>query len=143
MILIMRNEPNLRQSQIFITAIITMTCNEKRKLDTWSKRTQTNPIYSELVESTYPNPSSCLLHQRLKTKLLEHPPQKFHRQPHHICQTPLYSLDKCVPALLNRIRPRLVPPGLALNMPRYLLISQRLRVNRRALAFYNLHAVRY
>jgi radical SAM protein with 4Fe4S-binding SPASM domain len=52
----MRNEPNLRQSQIFITVMITTYYNAKLKLDTWSKRTQTNPIYGEqsrtnLIES--------------------------------------------------------------------------------------------
>jgi hypothetical protein len=40
----MQNEPNLKQSQIFITSIKTMSYNEKSKLDTWSKRTQTKPI---------------------------------------------------------------------------------------------------
>ena len=40
----MRNEPNLRQSQIFITLTSKMSYNEKCELDTWSKRTQTNPI---------------------------------------------------------------------------------------------------
>jgi hypothetical protein len=42
--LIMQNEPNLSKSQIFITSINTMDYNEKCKLDTWSKRTQTKPI---------------------------------------------------------------------------------------------------
>jgi hypothetical protein len=42
---IMRNEPNLGQSQIFITAVSTTSCSEKMKLDTWSKRTQTKPIF--------------------------------------------------------------------------------------------------
>jgi hypothetical protein len=40
----MPNEPNLRQSQIFITAMNTTSYNEKSKLDTWSKQTQTKPI---------------------------------------------------------------------------------------------------
>jgi hypothetical protein len=40
----MRNEPNFSKSQIFITIITTTSYNEKSKLDTWSKRTQTNPI---------------------------------------------------------------------------------------------------
>ncbi len=40
----MRNEPNLRQSQIFTTIVSTISYNEKLKLDTWSKRTQTKPI---------------------------------------------------------------------------------------------------
>jgi hypothetical protein len=47
MILIMRNEPNFQKSQMFITATVTMNCSEKMKLDTWSKRTQTNPIQSQ------------------------------------------------------------------------------------------------
>jgi len=41
---IMRNEPNFQKSQMFITVISTMDYNEKVALDTWSKRTQTNPI---------------------------------------------------------------------------------------------------
>ncbi len=41
----MPNEPNLGQSQIFISPMKTTDYNEKSKLDTWSKRTQTNPIY--------------------------------------------------------------------------------------------------
>ena len=42
--LIMQNEPNLRKSQMFITSMKTRDYNEKMKLDTWSKRTQSNPI---------------------------------------------------------------------------------------------------
>jgi hypothetical protein len=41
---IMQNEPNFSKSQIFITASSTRNYNEKCKLDTWSKRTQTKPI---------------------------------------------------------------------------------------------------
>ena len=40
---IMPNEPNLGQSQIFITVVLAMDYSEKSKLDTWSKQTQTNP----------------------------------------------------------------------------------------------------
>ncbi len=40
----MPNKANLGQSQIFVTPVSTMTYNEKLKLDTWSKRTQTKPI---------------------------------------------------------------------------------------------------
>jgi hypothetical protein len=40
----MRNEPNFSKSQMFITAISTRIYNEKFKMDTWSKRTQTKPI---------------------------------------------------------------------------------------------------
>jgi len=40
----MQNEPNFRKSQMFITAVSTRSYNEKCTLDTWSKRTQTNPI---------------------------------------------------------------------------------------------------
>src|SRR4030042_5644041 len=43
----MRNEPNLGQSQIFVTLMKTMNYSEKMKLDTWSKRTQTNPILKD------------------------------------------------------------------------------------------------
>jgi hypothetical protein len=39
----MRNEPNLGKSQMFITVISTTNYNEKLKMDTWSKRTQTKP----------------------------------------------------------------------------------------------------
>jgi hypothetical protein len=40
----MQNKANLGQSQIFITAVSTRIYNEKSKLDTWSKQTQTKPI---------------------------------------------------------------------------------------------------
>src|SRR4030042_1221473 len=41
------NEPNFQKSQMFITTIQTMNYNKKLKMDTWSKRTQTKPIYGE------------------------------------------------------------------------------------------------
>src|SRR4030042_521582 len=44
----MQNEPNLRQNQTFITTMNIMSYNEKIKLDTWSKRTQTKPILPAL-----------------------------------------------------------------------------------------------
>jgi hypothetical protein len=50
----MQNEPNFSKSQMFITLTVIMNCNEKCKLDTWSKRTQSNPIYGEPVEPTKP-----------------------------------------------------------------------------------------
>ena len=40
----MRNEPNFQKSQMIVTLAITIDYNEKSELDTWSKRTQTNPI---------------------------------------------------------------------------------------------------
>ena len=40
---IMQNEPNLRQSQIFITPITIRNYNEKCTMDSWSKRTQNKP----------------------------------------------------------------------------------------------------
>jgi hypothetical protein len=40
----MRNKANFQKSQMFITVISAMSYNEKLTLDTWSKRTQTNPI---------------------------------------------------------------------------------------------------
>jgi hypothetical protein len=43
----MSNKANLRQSQIFITIIPTTNYNKKSKMDTWSKQTQTKPIYGE------------------------------------------------------------------------------------------------
>ncbi len=46
----MQNKPNLQKSQMFITAVKTTNYSEKLKMDTWSKRTQTNPTCSELVE---------------------------------------------------------------------------------------------
>ena len=46
----MRNKANFSKSQMFITLLKIRDYNEKMKLDTWSKRTQTKPIYSELVE---------------------------------------------------------------------------------------------
>jgi len=42
---IMRNEPNFSKSQMFITLIKTTNYNKKWTMDTWSKRTQTNPIF--------------------------------------------------------------------------------------------------
>jgi hypothetical protein len=39
---------------MFITLIEIMNYNEKMKLDTWSKQTQSNPIYSELIEPILP-----------------------------------------------------------------------------------------
>jgi hypothetical protein len=45
----MQNEPNFKKSQMFITTISTTSYNEKLKLDTWSKRTQTNPILPAYV----------------------------------------------------------------------------------------------
>jgi hypothetical protein len=53
--LIMRNKANFQKSQMFITSIKTIDYNEKSTLDTWSKRTQSNPIYGEPVEPTKPN----------------------------------------------------------------------------------------
>jgi hypothetical protein len=40
----MPNKANFQKSQMFITLIEIMNYNEKMKLDTWSKQTQTNPI---------------------------------------------------------------------------------------------------
>jgi hypothetical protein len=40
----MQNKANLSKSQMFITSINTVDYNEKIKMDTWSKRTQTKPI---------------------------------------------------------------------------------------------------
>jgi hypothetical protein len=45
----MQNEPNFSKSQMFITLVLTIGYNEKSKLDTWSKRTQTKPILSAYV----------------------------------------------------------------------------------------------
>src|SRR4030043_385816 len=45
----MQNEPNFQKSQMFITLMKTRNYSEKMKLDTWSKRTQTNPILPVLV----------------------------------------------------------------------------------------------
>jgi hypothetical protein len=45
----MQNEPNFQKSQMFITLISTTNYNEKSKMDTWSKQTQTKPICSELA----------------------------------------------------------------------------------------------
>jgi hypothetical protein len=45
----MPNKANLGQSQIFITATSTINYNEKSKLDTWSKQTQTKPILLSLT----------------------------------------------------------------------------------------------
>ena len=45
----MRNEPNFQKSQMVVTLVKTMSYNEKCKMDTWSKRTQTNPILPAYV----------------------------------------------------------------------------------------------
>jgi hypothetical protein len=45
---IMQNEPNFRNGEMFLTPVTSTAYNEKCKLDTWSKRTQTNPIYYRL-----------------------------------------------------------------------------------------------
>jgi hypothetical protein len=42
--LIMQNKAKFQKSQMFITLMKTMNYNEKYKLDTWSKQTQTKPI---------------------------------------------------------------------------------------------------
>jgi len=43
----MQNKPNLGQSQIFVTVIKKNSYSEKSELGTWSKQTQTNPIYDD------------------------------------------------------------------------------------------------
>ena len=65
--LIMQNEPNFQKSQMFITVISTTIYSEKMKLDTWSKRTQTNPNLSAVALAKAD--LSCLL-RRLFGKLL-------------------------------------------------------------------------
>jgi hypothetical protein len=40
----MQNEPNFQKSQMVVTQVVTTNYNEKPTMDTWSKRTQTNPI---------------------------------------------------------------------------------------------------
>ena len=75
--LIMRNEANFPKSQMFITLIRTTNYNKKWTMDTWSKRTQTNPIYSELacteqgrsVESILP--ASSRIHPSINPPLLK------------------------------------------------------------------------
>jgi hypothetical protein len=44
----MSNKANLGQSQIFITSMKAKSYNEKMKLDTWSKQTQSNPILNRI-----------------------------------------------------------------------------------------------
>jgi len=50
----MRNEPNFSKSQMFITLIKTTNYNKKWTLDTWSKRTQTNPTCGEQAQRVEP-----------------------------------------------------------------------------------------
>ncbi len=45
----MQNKANFQKSQMFITSMKTTNYNEKMKMDTWSKRTQSNPTRSELA----------------------------------------------------------------------------------------------
>jgi 3-deoxy-D-manno-octulosonic-acid transferase len=40
----MRNKANFSKSQMFVTQVLTSNCDEKVKMDTWSKQTQTKPI---------------------------------------------------------------------------------------------------
>jgi hypothetical protein len=40
----MQNEANFQKSQVVVTQVLTTNYNEKCKMDTWSKRTQTKPI---------------------------------------------------------------------------------------------------
>src|SRR4030042_979425 len=61
----MQNEPNFSKSQMFITIAITSNYSEKCKLDTWSKRTQTNPIYGEQSRTIYQEIISRVLGGRL------------------------------------------------------------------------------
>jgi hypothetical protein len=42
----MQNKANFQKSQMFITIVSITNYNEKWTMDTWSKRTQTNPILS-------------------------------------------------------------------------------------------------
>jgi hypothetical protein len=42
---IISNKANFQKSQMFITLVSTGSYNEKTKLDTWSKQTQTKPIH--------------------------------------------------------------------------------------------------
>ncbi len=41
----MRNEPNFQKVKRVVTQVLITNYNEKLTMDTWSKRTQTNPIY--------------------------------------------------------------------------------------------------
>jgi hypothetical protein len=50
----MRNEPNFQKSQMFISSIKTRNYNEKFTLDTWSKRTQSNPILPAMAGKIAP-----------------------------------------------------------------------------------------
>jgi hypothetical protein len=45
----MRNKANFSKSQMFVTQVLTSNCNEKLKLDTWLKQTQTKPILGSAV----------------------------------------------------------------------------------------------
>jgi len=58
---IMRNEPNFSKSQMFITLITTTNYNKKWQMDTWSKRTQTNPIFGTTDPPCY-NPPHAIRH---------------------------------------------------------------------------------
>ncbi len=44
----MQNKPNFQKSQMLITTIKTRSYNEKCKLDTWSKQTQSKPIQTQM-----------------------------------------------------------------------------------------------
>ena len=50
---IMRNEPNFSKSQMFITLIKTTNYNKNWTMDTWSKRTQTKPIQSQILRHAF------------------------------------------------------------------------------------------
>jgi hypothetical protein len=50
----MQNKPNFQKSQMFITASLTINYSGKVKLDTWSKQTQSKPIFSWQLEGLLP-----------------------------------------------------------------------------------------
>jgi len=54
----MRNEPNFQKVKRVVTQVLTRNYNEKLTMDSWSKRTQTNPILSAEALAKADKPAS-------------------------------------------------------------------------------------
>jgi hypothetical protein len=79
----MPNKANFQKSQIFIMQVLTRNYNEKMKMDTWSKQTQSKPILPAIAGKIAPlfrmlfilmGPALSLSNGReLSKQLLPHP----------------------------------------------------------------------
>jgi hypothetical protein len=48
----MQNKPKFQKAKMVVSLVMTMTNNNEQRTTNCSKQTQSNPIYSELVEPT-------------------------------------------------------------------------------------------